>query len=167
MSIVRNNLAMLFATATPPRLTEAMGQIDQAIEISPGYPEFLDSRGDILALLEREPEAVESYLAALEKAPFRIQTHQKAIVLMEELGQLEQAEAQRGKLAEAQKAIERQQEEMKAAAEQQKKSPQPNSESGTGLVPGSAASKPNATEPAQETANSVEPEQPGVKEKPD
>jgi len=167
MSLVRNNLAMLFATATPTRLTEAMGQIDKAIEISPGYPEFLDSRGDILALLEREPEAVESYLAALEKAPFRIQTHQKAIVLMEELGQLEQAEAQRGKLAEAQKAIERQQEEMKAAAEQQKKSQQPISESGTGLVPGSAAAKPDATETAQETANSVEPEQPGVKEKQD
>ena len=120
MTLALNNLAMLHASSVPPKLDESLKLIDRAIEISPTVSEFHDSRGDILVLLKRREDAVTSYLQALESTPQRIQTREKLIGLYEELSQADQAQVQRDKLAEIQKAMEEQRLNTEAALEQQK-----------------------------------------------
>ncbi len=118
MTLALNNLAMLYTLVVPPRLEEAIQLIDRAISIGPTVAEFHDSRGDILALLKRKEEAINSYLLSLEKSPTRVETREKLIGLYEELSQPELAKAQRDKLAEVQQAIELQRSKMKEAQEQ-------------------------------------------------
>ena len=120
MTLALNNLAMLHASSVPPKLDESLKLIDRAIEISPTVSEFHDSRGDILVLLKRREDAVTSYLQALESTPQRIQTREKLIGLYEELSQADQAQVQRDKLAEIQKAMDEQRLNTEAAIEQQK-----------------------------------------------
>ncbi len=106
MSIVLNNLAMMYTQTVPPRLDESLLLIDRAIDTSPAGSEFHDSRGDILAALGRKDDAVASYLEALSISPQRIQTREKLIARYEELGQNESAQMHRDKLAEVQQALE-------------------------------------------------------------
>ena len=103
MTLALNNLAMLFTKAVPPRLDESLELIDRAIGISPSESEFHDSRGDILAALERKSESIASYVLALETSPQRIRTREKLIALYEELSQTEQAQLHRDKLADIQR----------------------------------------------------------------
>ena len=125
MTLALNNLAMLFTKVVPPRLDESLELIDRAIGISPSVSEFHDSRGDILAALERKSESIASYVLALETSPQRIQTREKLIALYEELSQTEQARLHRDKLAEIQQALEEQRAKMKTGLEQQKQSVDP------------------------------------------
>lgn len=120
MTLALNNLAMMFTKTVPARLDEALQLIDRAVAISPSVAEFYDSRGDILDALNRKADAVSSYLLALEKSPQRIPTREKLIGLYEMLSQSEQAQQQRDKLDEIQKAIALQSERMKAAQEKQR-----------------------------------------------
>ncbi len=118
MTLALNNLAMMFTKTVPARLDEALQLVDRAVAISPAVAEFHDSRGDILDALNRKADAVSSYLMALEKSPQRIHTREKLIGLYELLSQSEQAQQQREKLDEIQKAIELQRERMKAQEQQ-------------------------------------------------
>ncbi|HUP78336.1 MAG TPA: tetratricopeptide repeat protein, partial [Pirellula sp.] len=120
MTLALNNLAMLHAQSVPPKFDESLKLIDRAIEISPTVSEFHDSRGDILVLLKRREDAVTSYLQSLESTPQRVQTREKLISLYEELSLADQAQVQRDKLEEIQKAMEEQRLKMEAATEQQK-----------------------------------------------
>lgn len=125
MTLALNNLAMLYTKAAPPRLDESLMLIDRAIGISPSVSEFHDSRGDILAALQRKADSIASYVLALETSPQRIQTREKLIALYEELSQTEQARLHRDKLAEIQQALEEQRAKMKTGLEQQKQSVDP------------------------------------------
>ena len=146
MTLALNRLAMLHASSVPPKLDESLKLIDRAIEISPTVSEFHDSRGDILVLLKRREDAVTSYLQALESTPQRIQTREKLIGLYEELSQADQAQVQRDKLAEIQKAMDEQRLNTEAAIEQQKQLMK--SEKPTELE----------TQPQEEPAAATEPE---------
>ena len=90
--------------------------IDRAIEISPAVSEFHDSRGDILAALQRKDDSVASYLVALSCSPQRIGTREKVIAIYEELGQSEQAQMQRDLLAKEQQALEEKRSKTQAAS---------------------------------------------------
>ena len=118
MTLSLNKLAALLTQTTPPRLDEALKLIDRAIEISPSVPELYDTKGDVLVASKKKDEAIQCYLTALEKAPQLVYTREKLIGLYEELSQSEQAQLQRVKLAEVQKAIDLQMERIKEAQEQ-------------------------------------------------
>ncbi len=120
MTLALNSLAMLYTQAVPPRLDEGLQLIDRAISIAPAVAGLYDSRGDILIALKKKEDAIQSFLLSLEKAPLRVETREKLIGLYEELSQSEQAQTQRDKLVEVQKAIELQRTRMKEAQEQAK-----------------------------------------------
>ncbi len=126
MSLVINNLAMVYTKLEPPRLTESLRLIDKAIAITPGVAEFLDSRGSILSLLNRTEEAVECYLQALATSPQRVVTREKLIASYDKLGQADQVEKQRAKLVEVRQQIEEQRIKMQAAMDQRDQSIQAN-----------------------------------------
>jgi len=152
MTLVLNNLAMLYTQAVPPRLDRSLELIDRAIEISPAVSEFHDSRGDILAALKRKDDSVASYLVALSSSPQRIGTREKLIALYEERGQTEQAQLQRDKLAEVQHALEEQRSKTQAASGQE--------------IPSMQSEKPSdETTPVKEETTNVssqpEPSRPG------
>ena len=125
MTLVLNNLAMLYTQAVPPRLDRSLELIDRAIEISPAVSEFHDSRGDVLAALKRKDDSVASYLVALSSSPQRIGTREKLIALYEELGQTEQAQIQRDLLAKVQQALEEQRSKTQAASGEKEPSMKP------------------------------------------
>ena len=80
-------------------------------------------------------ESAASYLKAIESSPQRIQTREKLIGLYEELTQKDQAQVQRDKLVEIQKAMEEQRVKMEAAMEQQKQSMNPDKPSEVAAPP--------------------------------
>ena len=157
MTLALNNLAMMLTKTVPARFDDALQTIDRAVAISPNVAEFHDSRGEILEALNRKADAVSSYLIALEKAPQRIQTRERLIVLYEELSQSEQAQQQRDKLADIQRAIDLQREKMKAAQEQSQKANEP---------PAPAQDPPAQDQPAQDSPASLQGESETVSSEP-
>lgn len=121
MTLVINNLAMMYTMLEPKRLAEALLLIDRAIAISPSFAEFHDTRGEILVAMNRGPEAIAEYQSALESEPERLKTREKLATLLELSGQPEQAAQQRAKLEEVQSAIQKRLEA--AQAGQQAKQP--------------------------------------------
>ena len=122
MALALNNLAMLYTQTKPPRLTESLQLIDRAIAVAPSVSEFHDSRGSILAALNRAEESVECYLQSLSISPQRVSTREKLIASYQQLGQADQADNQRAKLVDIQKQIEEQRVKMQADIEQRERS---------------------------------------------
>jgi len=125
MTLALNNLAMLYTKSEPPRLTESLQLIDRAIAITPSVSEFHDSRGSILASLNRTEESVECYLQALSTSPQRVSTREKLIASYEQLGQKENVEIEKAKLIGVQQQLEEQRVKMQAALEQREQSMKP------------------------------------------
>ena len=125
MALALNNLAMLYTQTKPPRLTESLQLIDRAIAVAPSVSEFHESRGSILAALNRTEESVECYLQSLSISPQRVSTREKLIASYEQLGQTDQADNQRAKLVDIQKQIEEQRVKMQADIEQRERSMKP------------------------------------------
>ncbi|MEQ1827825.1 MAG: tetratricopeptide repeat protein, partial [Pirellula sp.] len=105
MTLVLNNLAMLYTQVQPPKTEESLKLINRAIEISPAVAEFYDTRGEVLVAVDRKKEAVESYKRALELNPERVSTREKLIQIFEETGATEEANAHRDKLAEIKRIV--------------------------------------------------------------
>ena len=125
MTLALNNLAMMYTQLNPPKFDEAMKLIDRAIEAAPKVAEFHDSRGDILVLLKRKEEAIESFLLALNSSPERVETREKLIAVYEDTEQNEKAELERGRLEIVKKALEEQRSRAEQAAKQREQSVQP------------------------------------------
>jgi len=125
MTLALNNLAMLYTKSEPSRLTESLQLIDRAIAITPSVSEFHDSRGSILASLNRTEESVECYLQALSTSPQRVSTREKLIASYEQLGQKENVEIEKAKLIGVQQQLEEQRVKMQAALEQREQSMKP------------------------------------------
>lgn len=63
-----NNLAWILQE-DPDRLQEALRLVTRALELKPGTPEYLDTRGCLLLRLERTEDAVRAFAAAADIAP--------------------------------------------------------------------------------------------------
>ena len=122
MTLALNKLAMLYTNSAPPRLTESLQLIDRAIAITPSVSEFHDSRGTILASLNRTEESVDCFLQVLSTSPQRVSTREKLIESYEKLGQKENVEIEKAKLIEVQLQLEEQRVKMQAALEQREQS---------------------------------------------
>jgi len=125
MTLALNNLAMMYTQLTPPKLSEAMGLIDRAIEAAPNVGEFYDSKGDIHALQKQKEEAIASYLLALGSSPQRVETREKLIAIYEETGGKEEAEVERGRLDQVRKALDEQRARVEQAKKQSEQSVNP------------------------------------------
>ena len=66
---IMNNLAMYSAVADPPDLLGAIAIADQLVDKYPDQNEFRETRGQILALLARDDEAIRDLEKALEAMP--------------------------------------------------------------------------------------------------
>jgi tetratricopeptide (TPR) repeat protein len=159
MTLVLNNLSMMCTMLEPPRLEDALSFIDRAITISPKFPEFHDSRGEILVASNRKAEAIDEYLKALETSPDRVATRKKLISLYEELGPADQLQLQRDKLKEIESQLEVKQKQLEEAKRRQmESSPQqmPKPEASETPVEsneastGSPTTEPQATESIKE-----------------
>ena len=122
MTLAINNLAMTYTFLDVPRNDEALSMIDRAIEISPEVAEFYDTRADVLVASGRKSEAIASFEDALKKSPERENTRVKLIELLDELGNLEQAQLQRDQLAQVRNNVQERQEKLRAAQPGEKKS---------------------------------------------
>jgi tetratricopeptide (TPR) repeat protein len=87
-----NNLAVVNSMLNPPKFDEALQLIDRAIAISHGYPEFLDSKGEILMRAERYEEAIAFLEKAKEGDPTRITTREKLVTCYEKVGKRDLAD---------------------------------------------------------------------------
>jgi tetratricopeptide (TPR) repeat protein len=122
MTLAINNLAMIYTFLDVPRNDEALSIIDRAIEISPDFAEFHDTRAEVLIASGRKSEAIASFENALKKDPEREKTRVKLIAILDELGNVEQAQQQRDQLAQIRNNIQERQEKMRAAQPDEKKS---------------------------------------------
>jgi tetratricopeptide (TPR) repeat protein len=122
MTLAINNLAMTYTFLDVPRNEEALSIIDRAIEISPDVAEFHDTRAEVLIASGRKTEAVASFEDALKKDPERENTRVKLIALLDELGNLEQAQQQRDRLAQVRNNVLERQEKLRAAQLVERKS---------------------------------------------
>jgi tetratricopeptide (TPR) repeat protein len=119
MTLVLNNLAMLYAMIEPQKPEEALSMIDRAIVVSPNIPEFFDTRGEVMTRINRKPEAVESFKKALEMNPEKLKTREKLISLYDELGQEKEAASEREKLEQFTKIVAEKMEKLQAAQQRQ------------------------------------------------
>jgi tetratricopeptide (TPR) repeat protein len=94
-----NNLAVVNSMLDPPNFDEALRLIDRAIEVSRGYPEFLDSKGEILMRAKRYEEAISFFEKALEGEPTRISTREKLVSCYEKMGMMELADSHNNTIA--------------------------------------------------------------------
>ena len=74
-TIVANNLAWSLATGPNPDLSRAQNLVNLALDLSPGEPTLLSTRGRILARLGRWKEALASLEAALPALPESRELH--------------------------------------------------------------------------------------------
>lgn len=119
MTLVLNNLAMLYTMLKPPKHEEALKHIDRAIAISPAVGEFYDTRGEVLNAMDRKKEAIETYKLALEKNRDQVKTREKLIALYEQTGAESEANAERKTLEEV-KAVLQEREKARKQAEAQR-----------------------------------------------
>jgi predicted Zn-dependent protease len=90
-----NDLAWLLAHHKPVDLARAMTLVDKAIELDPGNVHYHDTRGHILAKLDRWEEAVVELERAVNGLPGNRNTHAVLAQSYERLGNAELAEAHR------------------------------------------------------------------------
>jgi tetratricopeptide (TPR) repeat protein len=165
MTLVLNNLAMLYLQVQPTNPEESLKLIDRAVTISPTVSEFHDSRGEILVALDRVPEAIESYKKALELNGERVETREKLIALYEKLGQNEEASKQRETLERVKQVVKQRIEKLEAERKlqeaQAKPNPQPDAQPDPALLtpeakaPTTEGNKSSAdTDPAAPTSKS-------------
>ncbi len=115
MTLAINNLAMIYTFLEVPRNDEALKIIDRAIEISPDFAELHDTRAEVLIASGRKSDAIASFEDALKRDPEREKTRVKLIALLDELGNLEQAQQQRDQLVQLRNKIQQRQEQLRAA----------------------------------------------------
>lgn len=70
---IRHDLAMLLALSGDP--AAALFEVDEVLRRSPGFPEALNTRGNVLGDLKRPGDAVASYRSALAVAPNLADAH--------------------------------------------------------------------------------------------
>jgi len=70
----RNNLALVLARETPPKMERAMQLIDEATRLAPDSAEVFDTYGQILAIADKPSEAIAKLEAAIRLEPNRINT---------------------------------------------------------------------------------------------
>jgi predicted Zn-dependent protease len=93
--IAHNDLAWLLAHHEPVDLPRALQLAERALEISPGNVRFHDTRGHILAKLNRWPDAVAELELAVNGLPNNRHTHSVLAAGYEKLGNLGLAAAHR------------------------------------------------------------------------
>jgi tetratricopeptide (TPR) repeat protein len=105
LATVMNNLAWLLAHDDQrPDLNRALGLVDASLSESPDNPDFLDTRGTILMMLDRKKEAVHDLEKAIAlKVSDRASVHGKLATLYAELGLADMAE--QNKLLESESRI--------------------------------------------------------------
>jgi tetratricopeptide (TPR) repeat protein len=91
IAIVVNNLAWLLAHADSPDLTRALELINGAVKQWPDQLEFLDTRGHILAKMQRWEEARSDLEAVLTSRPDKADLHLVLAEAYENLGGTEKA----------------------------------------------------------------------------
>ena len=68
-AVLLNNLAWLISSTPPIELDRALVLANQALAMKPGDPAFRGTRGEVLAKLGREKEAIPDLKAALDAKP--------------------------------------------------------------------------------------------------
>ena len=81
-----NNLAWVVARAEPPDLERALSLINAALELSPNHPEIRETRGQILASMERWKDALIDLEYALGSLRGRPQLHATLARIYTQLG---------------------------------------------------------------------------------
>ncbi|MBI2477660.1 MAG: hypothetical protein HYV60_03135 [Planctomycetia bacterium] len=93
--VILNNLAWVLASQAPPESLRALDLVNTALQIAPGHPEILATRGQILMRLERWPDSLTDLEAALQKFQDRANLHESLAVVYTKLGDSELAEVHR------------------------------------------------------------------------
>ena len=92
--LAMNNLAMALALKKEPDFDRAIELVDRALVIAKDNPEILDSKGEILALMNKHLEAIPYFENAIRLGPYRMSTREKLARSYEAAGLLEQSLAQ-------------------------------------------------------------------------
>lgn len=90
--VVLNNLAWVLAQQKPPQLNEALVLVNQAVDRMPNNPEIRETRGQILARMERWSEAIVDLELALQSLKGNAQLHQTVAEAYQHLGNVEMAQ---------------------------------------------------------------------------
>jgi len=123
MVIALNNAAMLCLKIDTANLDQARDYISRALVAAPGLSELLDSQGDVESAAKNFDKAKESYLAALNRSPERLNTRQKLISLFVSVGNEEEAQKQRDLLKIVQERLQAIQQIQKNAPKKEGKIP--------------------------------------------
>jgi len=92
--LAMNNLAMALALKEEPDFDRANELVDRALVIAKDNPEILDSKGEILALMNKHLKAIPFFENAIRLGPYRMSTREKLAKSYEAAGLLEQSLAQ-------------------------------------------------------------------------
>jgi len=74
-AVARNNLAWLLATGENPDLPRALKLANEALQISPNFVRFLDTRGQVLVRMGRDNEALPDLRTAVGLMPENVELH--------------------------------------------------------------------------------------------
>ncbi len=91
MAVAANNLAWTLAFSDPPQLDRALALIDAVANRWPDFGPYRDTRGQILAKMERWEEALKDLQVALPQLSKERQLHETLAVVYEKLGLPEMA----------------------------------------------------------------------------
>lgn len=91
MAVAANNLAWTLAFSDPPQLDRALALIDAVANHWPDFGPYRDTRGQILAKMERWEDALKDLQAALPQLSKERQLHETLAVVYEKLGLPEMA----------------------------------------------------------------------------
>ena len=97
---VLNNLAWVLANSKPPQLDRALVLVNAAVNALPDHPELRETRGQILARLQRWQDALPDLETALHDLGSRGNIHGSLATIYEHLGD-EDMSAKHRKLAES------------------------------------------------------------------
>lgn len=117
---VLNNLSLALATTSKPDLERAEKLIDEAIKLGGESSELMDTRGQILALAEKDLDAIRSFEKSIALMPNRIRSRERLIELYNKLGLKEMVPAQLAAIEDIKKKIREEEERRKAAEERER-----------------------------------------------